>query len=150
MKLQFKYNITSLLILFLFTGITTAQTHCDSLNYIVKGYINNIESEDMFISDGQVYKTFIHEDEVAEFKTIFYGGMTYRIAGSAGDDDNYLIFEIEDQDRNLLFSNEDYANANYWDFKVENTIDCYIKAKLDVNKKISGCTLIMIGFEKSY
>jgi len=150
MKLQFKNNLTTILTLFLFIGVNNAQTHCDSLNYIVKGYINNIESEHMFISDGQVYKTFIHEDEVAEFKTTLYGGMTYRIAGSAGNDDNYLIFEIEDQDRNALFSNENYANAPYWDFKIENTIDCYIKARLDLNKKISGCTLIMIGFERSY
>jgi len=149
MKSQFN-NITIFLVFLLFTSFTTAQTHCDSLNYIVKGYINNLESDDMFISDGQLYKTFLHEEEVAEFKTTLYGGMTYRIAGSAGNDDNYLIFEIEDQDRNSLFSTENYANAPYWDFKIENTIDCYIKARLDINKKISGCTLIMIGFEKSY
>ena len=59
-----------------------------------------------------------------------------------------MLFELYDQDRNLLFSNSDYSNSPYWDFKVENTIDCTIESRLDLNKKLEGCALMMIAFKK--
>ncbi len=128
------------------------QTHCDSLNNIVKNYLNTPEDKNMnkvFISDGQIYQAFINEEEFAEWETTLYGGSKYRIAASAGTDDNYLIIEILDENRNVLFSNSNHNNSTHWDFIVENTIDCKIVTKLDLNKKLSGCTLMMIGFEKS-
>ncbi len=92
--------------------------------------------------------TFFGEDENAEIITTFYEGTTYRIATSAGLEDNYMIFEILDQERNLLFSNTDFSNEPYWDFKVENTIECTIEAKLDPNKKLNGCAQLIIAFKK--
>ena len=56
--------------------------------------------------------------------------------------------EILDQERNLLFSNTDFSNEPYWDFKVENTIECTIEAKLDPNKKLNGCAQLIIAFKK--
>ncbi len=136
-----------------FSVVTTGQTKCDALDPIVSRILNSSadkENNQVFISDGQVYKAFISDEDEAEFEATLYGGSTYRIAGSAGTDDNYFVFEIYDKEtpRNLLFSNADYKNSSYWDFKVENTIDCYIITKLDLTKKISGCTVMMIGFEK--
>jgi len=103
----------------------------------------------MFISDGQVYRAFLDEDQTAEFGVTFYGNSTYRIASSAGNEDNFVIFEIYDKDRNLLFSNYEHANAPFWDFEIESTIDCTIEVRLDLNKKLSGCVRMMIGFERS-
>ena len=60
-----------------------------------------------------------------------------------------MIFEIYDQERNLLFSNSTHNNSPYWDFKIENTIDCTIESYLDLNKKLDGCTLMMIAFKKA-
>lgn len=60
-----------------------------------------------FISDGQVYQAFVDAEQAAEFKVTLYGGSLYRIASSAGSDDNYVIFNVYDQERNLLFSNQD-------------------------------------------
>lgn len=127
------------------------QITCDSISGVTNSYLNTERDKKLnrvFISDGQVYRAFLDEDQAAEFEITLYGGSTYRIAASAGVDDNYLIFEIYDHERNLLFTNMDYNNAPYWDFKVESTIDCYVEAKLDMNKKLSGCAIMMIGFEK--
>ena len=134
--------LSSVLIPSLFFG----QTRCDSLGGIVKGMLN--ENNDSFYSNGQSYKYFFGEDENAEIITTFYEGTTYRIATSAGLEDNYMIFEILDQERNLLFSNTDFSNEPYWDFKVENTLECTIEAKLDPNKKLNGCAQLIIAFKK--
>ena len=135
------------------------QNKCDELEPIVADLLNssNNNSSSIFISDGQVYKAFINNDEKAEFKATLYGGSTYRIAAATAKS-KALIFEIENtgtndenksSTRNTLFSNKEFDNSPYWDFKIENTIDCYIKAKLDLNVALSGCMVMMIGFEKS-
>jgi hypothetical protein len=122
---------------------------CDSLTDICyKQLETNVEPGKSFISDGQVYKAFLDAEQVAEFKTTFYGGSTYRIASTAGVKDNYVIINVYDVDRNLLFSNKDFKNQPYWDFKVDNTLDCFVEATLDIDKKISGCIVVLIGFLK--
>ena len=136
------FTISYILLPSLFFG----QTRCDSLGGIVKGMLN--ENNDSFYSNGQSYKYFFGEDENAEIITTFYEGSTYRIATSAGLEDNFMIFELLDKDRNLLFSNTDFSNEPYWDFKVENTIECTIEAKLDPNKKLNGCAQLIIAFKK--
>lgn len=149
MKNLFKYTV---LLVGLFTlSSSFGQITCDSITAITSAYLNTAKDKSMkrvFISDGQVYRAFLNDDEAAEFEATFYGGSTYRIATSAGNDDTYIIFEVFDRDRNLLFSNEDYEYAPYWDFAVENTLDCTIEVKLDVDKKVSGCASVMIGFAK--
>lgn len=135
-------------------GGTTAfsqQITCDSITEVTSSYLNQPRDKALnrvFISDGQVYRAFLDENQTAEFEVTLYGGSTYRIASSAGVDDNYLIFRIYDHERNLLFTNYDYGSAPFWDFKIESTIDCFIEAELDLNKKLSGCAVMMIGFEK--
>ena len=61
-----------------------------------------------FISDGQVYTAFLDRNQEAVFQTTFFGGSTYRIAASAGDDENYVIFTIKDPQGQILFSNKNY------------------------------------------
>lgn len=149
MKNLFKYTV--LLISFFTLSSAYGQITCDSITAITSGYLNTAKDKAMkrvFISDGQVYRAFLNDDEAAEFEATFYGGSTYRIAASAGIDDNYIIFEVYDKNRNLLFSNEDYEYAPYWDFDVKNSLDCTIEVKLDVDKKVSGCASVMIGFAK--
>ncbi len=129
-----------------------SQLTCDSIASLTNSYLHtendNLKGR-MFISDGQVYRAFLDEDQTAEFAVTFYGNSTYRIASSAGNEDNFVIYEVYDKDRNLLFSNYEHANAPYWDFEIENTIDCTIEVRLDLNKKLSGCVRMMIGFERA-
>lgn len=100
-----------------------------------------------FISDGQVYTAFL-DREKAEFKTTFYGGSTYRIAASAGDKKKYVIFTIKDPKGNVLFSNKNYNNSPFWDFKVIETLPVIIETELDLDLKVTGCAVMLIGFEK--
>ena len=108
--------------------------------------------ENQFISDGQQYRALLmNADETAEFHVTLYGGTMYRIAACSGLKDGDLVFSVYDTDteRNLLFTNKDFKNAPYWDFKVNNTLDCVIEAKLDSEgSKSSGRAVVLIGFKQ--
>jgi hypothetical protein len=142
-----KKIVSSLVLVFLFSGLSFSQ-ECDSLTNICYTYLmEDNKPGKTFISDGQVYQAFVGAEENAEFKVTFYGGTTYRIATTAGTKDDYVIFELRDPQGNVLFSNADYDNHPYWDFKVDYTIDCTVVAGLDVDKKVSGCLVLLIGFQ---
>ena len=101
-----------------------------------------------FISDGQEYRALLLDQEVAEFEATFFGGSTYRIAACSGMSDGNLVFSIFDKERNLLFSNSEYKNSPYWDFKFDSTIDCIIEAQLSGSSGASGCAVLLIGFKQ--
>jgi len=141
-----KFN-TFLLLGLLIPISFVAQTRCDTLGAVVKGMLQN--DGNSFYSDGQSYKYFLNEEETTEIVATFYEGTIYRIATSAGLEDNYMVFDILDEKRNLLFSNSEHSNAPYWDFEVENTIECTIEARLDLDKKLNGCAEMVIAFRKA-
>lgn len=102
-----------------------------------------------YISDGQQYKALLNGEEIAEFHATFYGGTTYRIVGATGQSEGNLVFSLYDKERNLLFTNRDYDNSPFWDFKFTSTIDCIIEAGLDSgNQTASGFAILLIGFKQ--
>ncbi len=101
-----------------------------------------------YISDGQVYRALLFEDQEAEFHTTFFGGSNYRISSYLGLVGEQLVFTLEDTDGNVLFSNADHGNSVYWDFEFEHTIDAKVKAHIDLTKQKSGCAVLLIGFER--
>jgi hypothetical protein len=137
-------------ILFLLAGLTisfSASAQCDSI-------ANRCAARNMdpsFISDGQQYRALlVNSDETAEFHTTFYSGTTYRIAACSGLSDGNLVFSVYDSQHNLIFSNSNYQNAPYWDFKVKSTLDCVIDAQLNpTTNSGSGCAVILIGFKQN-
>ena len=106
--------------------------------------------EKQFISDGQQYRALLmNTDETAEFHTTLYGGSVYRIAACSGLTDGNLEFSVFDQEKNLLYTNKDYKNAPFWDFKISNTLDCIIEAKLTgTSGQTGGRAVILIGFRQ--
>jgi hypothetical protein len=142
-----KYIVTLALGLFLFSGFNAAAQDCDSIYRIVEKYITNDAKGRPFVSDGQAYVAFL-DNEKAEFKTTLYGGSFYRIAASAGAKDDYVIFTVYDMQDNVLYSNRNFKNSPYWDFKVESTIPVRIETELDTDKKVNGCAVMLIGFLK--
>ena len=105
--------------------------------------------QNQFISDGQQYRALLmNTDETAEFHSTLYGGTLYRIAACSGLSDGNLIFSVYDSERNLLFTNSEFKNAPYWDFKINNTLDCVIEAKLDGAAQGSGRAVVLIGFKQ--
>lgn len=103
---------------------------------------------DAYISDGQLYRALLYNDQVAEFETTLFGGNTYRVAACSGEESGNLIFRVFDKEKNLLFTNAEYSNAPYWDFVVESTMTCTIEAQLDLNLQQSGCAVLLIGFKE--
>lgn len=137
--------LSSILVIALsFFTVNTAKAQCDSIEF--KTF--DIISKSGFISDGQQYKSFLLDEEVAEFHATFYGGATYRIAVGSGPVNGNLIFRLYDAERNELFNNIDFSNAMYWDFEVTSTLDVIIEAQLDPNELTSGCAVILIGFKQ--
>jgi hypothetical protein len=136
---------------FLFTSCFLAKSvvaqDCESIVEICEQQLKSINDGSMFVSDGQVYQAFIN-DETAEFNTTFFGGSTYRIVASAGSADNYVIFTLFDPEGRELFSNKNHKNAPYWDFKLNSTLPVRIETRLDMDKKVSGCAVMLIGFKK--
>lgn len=125
------------------SAYTTSFAQCDTIASLCDKHITS-----EYISDGQNYRSLLLDDEIAEFNMTLYGGNTYRFAGCSGLADGNLIFSVYDKERNLLFTNKDYANAPYWDFKITNTIDCIIEAQLDPNNSASGCAVLLVGFKQ--
>ncbi len=122
-----------------------ANAQCDTIANICAKHIIST-----FISDGQQYRALLlNSEETAEFHTTFFGETIYRIAACSGTSDGNLIFNIYDQDRNLIFTNQNQKNAPHWDFKVKSTLETIIEAQLDGNKNAgSGCAVILIGFKQ--
>jgi hypothetical protein len=100
-----------------------------------------------YISDGQQYISLLNGDEIAEFRATFYSGSVYRITGCSGLANGNLIFSVYDTERNEIFSNRDYQNAPYWDFKFTSTMECIIEAQLDPSGPQSGMAILLIGFK---
>jgi len=136
---------TLLAALFIIGNPFKASAQCDTIASVCAKHI--ISS---FISDGQQYRSLLlNPDETAEFKTTFFGETVYRLAACSGLTDGNLIFNIYDQDRNIIFTNKDFKNAPYWDFKVKSTVEVTIEAKLDPTNSGSGCAVLLIGFKQS-
>jgi hypothetical protein len=138
--------LTATLLIFLSSFVASSQK-CEQIAKECADYLEGKNGKTRFISDGQVYAAFL-DREKAEFKTTLYGGSTYRIAASAGNKQDYVIFTIIDLDGNILFTNKDYKNSPYWDFKVNRSIPVVITTELDLDLKVSGCAVMLIGFKQ--
>jgi hypothetical protein len=128
----------------LFISILTlgGMAQCDTIANACLSHISN-----RYVSDGQLYRALLYDDQVAEFNTTFYGGSTYRLAGCSGFEDGNLIYSVFDEKRNLLFSSSEFGNAPHWDFQVASTMRVIIEARLDLEKLNSGCAVMLIGFK---
>ena len=127
----------------LFAMTISAQAQCDTTAHYARAYMT-----DDFVSDGQSYRALLYGDQLAEFHTTLFGGSKYRIVSFSGREKGQLIFSLYDQEDNLLFSNEGFENAPYWDFEVDESLDCRLEAHLDEVKQTSGCIVLLIGFER--
>ncbi|MFN5149562.1 MAG: hypothetical protein ACK46O_12770 [Flavobacteriia bacterium] len=139
----------SIILLFSIAALCTDSyaQDCEKIVKACESFLTGKQGKEKFVSDGQVYTAFL-DREKAEFKTTFFGGSTYRVAASAGTDDSYVIFTVRDMQGNVLFSNKNYKNSPYWDFKVQKTIPVIIETELDLDKKVTGCAVMLIGFKQ--
>lgn len=124
-------------------GVNKGYAQCDT---VANACYKNITAK--YISDGQQYRALLLSKEVAEFNATLFGGTQYRMAACSGMTDGNLVFSIYDKQHNLLFTNTEHKNAPYWDFKIKNTLDCTIEARLLNENAASGCAVLLIGFKQ--
>ena len=136
--------IKSLVLVFGLISFTATFAQCDSIAALCD---KNITSN--YISDGQDYRSLLLDDELAEFSMTLFGGTTYRFAACSGLTHGGLLFSVYDKEKNLLYSNTDYENTPFWDFKITNTLDCTIEAQLNPNASASGCAVLLVGFKQN-
>jgi hypothetical protein len=134
------------LIIFSLVLCISAKTSFAQCDTVANVCYKNITAK--YISDGQQYRALLLKGENAEFNATLFGGTQYRMAACSGMTDGQLVFSIYDKQHNLLFTNTEHKNAPFWDFKVKNTIDCTIEAKLLNGKLESGCAVLLIGFKQ--
>lgn len=101
-----------------------------------------------YISDGQQYMSLLTGQDAAEFKILFFENTEYRITACSSTPGVELEYRVYDEERNLLFSSQDYGNSPYWNFKFEHTMECFIEAKITQGGPESGIALLLIGFKK--
>jgi len=139
-----KLHILIVLIISILSTQSKISAQAENVIEVCKQYI-----KPPYVSDGQQYKALLNGDEIAEFRITFYGGSTYRIACCSGSSEGNLVFRVYDKERNELFSNRDYNNAAFWDFKFTSTIDCIIETELDLQTSptTSGFAILLVGFK---
>ena len=138
--MKFKFRLITLILVLLLSS--SAYSQCDTIATICERHMGTD-----FISDGQQYRALLRGEEVAEFDVTLYGGSTYRLSACSGISDGNLVLTILDQERNVLYSNNEYGMSAYWDFEVTHTIDAIIEARLKPSEAESGCAVLLIGFQ---
>lgn len=133
----------TILLLASFATAVISNGQCDSTAMILEQYIPAD-----YISDGQSYRAFLVDDEIAEFSTTLFAGVDYRVAVMTGTEVRSIEFRLLDRERNLLFTNRDYDMSPYWNFYSESTQDCIIEAQLDNETVQSGCAVVLITFDR--
>lgn len=138
-------KIKSFIKVLMFVGLLAVPTQMNSQADVIEANCkSNFESP--FIITGRPFRALLTGDEVAEFKATFFSGTTYRISVGT-QNSNYIIFSVFDNNHNLLFTNKDYDNAEYWDFTVDGYLDCIVEARLDETIASSGFAILMTGFK---
>ena len=138
--MKLKFRLITFFSVLLISG--SAYSQCDTIATICNKHMSTD-----FVSDGQQYRALLRTDEVAEFDVTLFGGSKYRISACSGLSDGNLIFTILDQERNILYSNNEYQMSAYWDFEIGSTIDAIIEARLKPSDAESGCAVLLIGFQ---
>jgi hypothetical protein len=137
-----KLSILFAAVIILILTSKKSQAQCDTIANICKKHLST-----KYLSDGQSYRALLVNQEVAEFHSTLFGGTTYRFAACSGTSDGNLVFSVFDKERNLLFTNSEYKNSPYWDFKVNSSLDCIIETQLNAKTQTSGCAVLLIGFK---
>jgi len=101
-----------------------------------------------YISDGQDYIAELNEDNKAKFHTTFFGGTTYRVVVCSETIRKNIFFKIYDQEKNLLFSNKEHENIQYWNFKFNSSVECLIEVEIESTSTLEGFVMLLIGFKE--
>ncbi len=136
------FNILPIVLLLLVVSNNKINAQADTL---IKFCQSNMGKE--YVSDGQHYMALLSKGEVAEFRTTFYSGVTYRVAACCGLENGNVGFTIYDTERHEIFSNQKHDNVPYWDLSFKSTTDCIIEGQIISEKLQSGVLILLIGFK---
>lgn len=103
-----------------------------------------------YINNGQYNGATLFEGESASVMMTFYSGQDYRLIVCGQDILGDVLFEIKDEDGNVLYDNKD-KGTGIWDFNVASTQQLMVQVTCPPSRnthdlKNSGCVSILVGF----
>lgn len=137
---KFIYILSSVVLIAASFG--TAQAQLNQLQHICSLYFSP-----EYISDGQEYFAQLKPDQKVEFRTTFFSENTYRIVACTNLRRSDVIFSVYDTEKNLLFTNSNYNNSPYWDFRFASTVTCIIQVDVLNQKFTPGYVMLLIGYK---
>ncbi|MDX9846936.1 MAG: hypothetical protein RBT74_08145 [Tenuifilaceae bacterium] len=137
---KFIYILSSVILIVASFG--TAQAQLNQLQHICSLYFSP-----EYISDGQEYFAQLKPDQKVEFRTTFFSENTYRIVACTNLRRSDVIFSVYDTEKNLLFTNSNYNNSPYWDFRFASTVTCIIQVDVLNQKFTPGYVMLLIGYK---
>ncbi|MGB4536556.1 MAG: hypothetical protein WBI34_10360, partial [Tenuifilaceae bacterium] len=72
---------------------------------------------------------------------------TYRIVACTNVRRGNLVFSVFDTEKNLLFTNANYDNSPYWDFRFASTVTCIIRVNVKSTTFVPGYVMLLIGYK---
>ncbi|MDG5800105.1 hypothetical protein QA597_07005 [Marinilabiliaceae bacterium ANBcel2] len=137
-------KLFTILTLFLFLVPAIVSTQSAQEEKLLKNCGENMSSE--FIQSNNSFRAFLTGEEIAEFRTTLLKGNVYRLV-LCTHQPQLIEITIYDYERNKIFSNSDFNYTNKWDFKIENSVEFIIEAKLNQDVANSGMALMLLGFK---
>ncbi len=134
------YILSSLVLITVSFGSARAQLN--QLQHICSLYFSP-----EYISDGQEYFAQLKPDQKVEFRTTFFSENTYRIVACTNLRRSDVVFSVYDTEKNLLFTNSNYNNSPYWDFRFSSTVTCIIQVDVHNQKFTPGYVMLLIGYK---
>ncbi len=106
---------------------------------------------DPYIYNGQLNSAVLNEGDFAELMLTFYSNQDYRIVVCAAEELGKVVFRLVDSDGQVVFTNEDHALTDSWDFRTKSTQQLIIEVSVPERSKEeeltkSGCVSILVGF----
>lgn len=141
-----------LIVLIMLTGIINipVNMYAQCKGFVKKSCMPKLSP---FVFNGQMNTTQLLAGDNAEMSMTFYSGQTYRIVICAQEVLGTLRFKLKDASGNLVFDSSAHDDADFWDFKAENTQQLTVEVvvpKSDASNKIvpSGCVSVLVGFKQ--
>lgn len=139
------------LLIFVLSINFTASAQCKK--FTKKHCLPNLEA---YIHNGQLTSAYMMPGDSADVMMVFNAGKEYRLLICSQDMIGKVQFKVLDSKMKVLYESDEEEANPFWDFKMENTqqlfIRIYIPAKEKSNQKTTmvpeGCVSILVGFKE--
>jgi hypothetical protein len=100
-----------------------------------------------FIVDPNFFQAELNPKDEASFRAVWLKGNTYRLNVCNADGSACAVM-VYDEEGALLYDNQQFEQAQTWDFFAENTMQVSIAIRLHEQCKAKSCVSAITAFKK--